>query len=238
MFQKLILCFIVLLIGKAASSDETVTLGRGDSGKLLHRMETLENLVRSQQEKIEQLESAIEKQKNIGVVHGETLIKLNSQCVTASDMENYTRRVRRQSYDTVAFSATLNKLNVGHIGVHQNIVFSDVITNIGNGYNNHHGVFVAPVSGLYMFSTTLLSGKNVEFAASIEINGSDVVRMYERGTDNRHGSATQIVIVHLSKGDDVSVQSLSADHTYWGDKYCSFSGVLLQQLESPSQIVG
>ncbi|XP_053381665.1 cerebellin-2-like [Mercenaria mercenaria] len=240
MFQKIILSVCILSLVQASSEDEQISLKKEDLRILMNKMKTFESVIkeqadlaRKQQETIEELKTSIQNQKI------EQEAKLNL-CATKADIKRHTHNGRRQSYDgtVVAFSATLDQLNVEHIGVHQNIVFSDVITNIGNGYNNHHGLFVAPVSGLYMFSTTILSGQNADFAVAIEINGSDVVRMFERGTDNRHGSATQTVIVQLQKGDDVAVQSLSPDHTYWGDKYSSFSGVLLQELETPNQIVG
>ncbi|XP_053374375.1 cerebellin-4-like [Mercenaria mercenaria] len=243
MFQKIILSVCILSLVDASSEDEQISIKKEDLKVLMNKMKTFESvikeqadLVRNQQDTIEELKTSVQNQK---IVSAEQEAKLNL-CATKADIKRHTHNGRRQSYDNtvVAFSATLNQRNVEHIGVHQNIVFSDVITNIGNGYNNHHGLFIAPVSGLYMFSTTILSGQNVEYVAAIEINGSDVVRMFERGTDNRHGSATQTVIVQLKKGDDVAVQSLSADHTYWGDRYSSFSGVLLQELETPSQIVG
>lgn len=109
----------------------------------------------------------------------------------------------------VAFSATIKKVRVDNVGLHQNIVFSDVITNIGNSYNNHQGVFVAPVSGLYMFAVTLLSTQNAELSAAIEVNGADVLRMFEKGADNRHGSAAQSVIVQLHKGEKEIVSNES-----------------------------
>ncbi|XP_045187629.2 cerebellin-2-like [Mercenaria mercenaria] len=234
MLKRIILSVCVLSFVKANFVNENISINKDDLRVLMNQMKTFE-------ETIVELKTSIQDLKIINADQAETLNKLTNQCVTKTDFKNHRRNAfRRQSYDStvVAFSATLNRANIEHIGVHQNIVFSDVITNIGNGYNNHHGLFIAPVSGLYMFSTTLLSGPNVEYSAAIEINGSDVVKMFERGTDNRHGSATQTVVVQLKKGDDVAVQSLVPDHTYWGDRYSSFSGVLLQELETSNQIVG
>jgi hypothetical protein len=42
-----------------------------------------------------------------------------------------------------------------YLGEGQGIVFDYLTTNIGNAYNVHNGVFVAPVTGVYVFRVTL-----------------------------------------------------------------------------------
>ena len=108
--------------------------------------------------------------------------------------------MKRNVENTVAFFATINVHSLNHLGLNQNIVFEDVVTNIGNAYNNHHGVFIAPVSGLYVFTTSLTSEHNMEYWAKVVVNGTVIVRLNERGTDGRLGSGAQTIIIALKKG--------------------------------------
>jgi hypothetical protein len=130
----------------------------------------------------------------------------------------------------VAFTVGLTHLFL-HAGPHQNIVFDHVETNIGNGYNSHHGVFTAPVSGVYLFYSSILSNNNGEVWCQIVVNGSYKASIYTRGTDGRHDQGSLAIIVYLHQGDDVAVQNLANDHAIYSDSYIysTFSGVLLQQ---------
>ena len=146
-------------------------------------------------------------------------------------------RIRRADNEvTVAFTAGLTH-SVVHVGLHQNIVFDHVETNLGNGYNPHHGVFTAPVSGLYFFYSSILTGNNEEVWCQIAVNGVQKGSIYGRGTDGRHDQGSQALVVSLQQGDDVAVQNIYNDHSIFGSTaeiYSTFSGFLLQQSFSQS----
>ncbi|KAL4233912.1 hypothetical protein ACF0H5_008584 [Mactra antiquata] len=169
----------------------------------------------------------------------ETIQRLEEQIKDLTSQINGKGQARKRQVETpVAFSATINQAKVSHIGVHQNIVFSDVITNVGANYHNFHGIFTVPRPGLYLISTTLLSSDGVHFSAALVINGTEIVRLYEKGENSYHGSASQTIVVQLKTGDDVAVQSRYSDTEFWGDKFCSFTAVLLQEMDTTSAIVG
>lgn len=107
---------------------------------------------------------------------------------------------KRHTENTVAFFAVLSQSSLDHLGLHQNIVFEDVKTNVGNGYNGHQGTFIAPVSGLYLITTSVLSRQNREYWAAVVVNGTEIVRLNGRGTDGRHGTGAQTMILSLNKG--------------------------------------
>lgn len=126
-----------------------------------------------------------------------------------------------------------------HGGVHQNVVFDVIVTNLGNAYNNHVGVFVAPVAGTYVFSTTLVSRHFAAAHAQFVVNGSDITNMYVSGGSSGTGDDTtsQTIVLQLQKGDDVSVQNLDPDKGFYGVSHSTFSGFLLQEDFSPSSSI-
>ncbi|KAL4228780.1 EMI domain [Mactra antiquata] len=71
-----------------------------------------------------------------------------------------TRREKRQQTDIVAFHAVLTIPELDHVGVDGNIKFNNVFLNAGNSYHNQHGLFIAPQSGIYLFSVTLANVPN------------------------------------------------------------------------------
>ena len=89
--------------------------------------------------------------------------------------------------------------------------FNTVVTNVGNAYHPHSGTFIAPRSGLYVFtwtiraygsryhSTQLLVDNNV--INSISINPNRVI----------DGSVTGTAVVHVDQGDDVFIRTFPAN---------------------------
>lgn len=93
-----------------------------------------------------------------------------------------TNRIRRAEGEfPVAFTATISDHYIEHAGDHQVIVFDNVVTNVGNAYNSHVGIFVAPVNGIYVFSVTLFSPASVSFHANIVKNGQILTWLYLSG---------------------------------------------------------
>ncbi|XP_060603738.1 C1q-related factor-like isoform X2 [Ruditapes philippinarum] len=127
----------------------------------------------------------------------------------------------------VAFSAHVGPTKL-HIPQNQIIVFSFIITNVGNGYKSASGKFVAPVAGYYLLSCSLISWKGEEFWASIYINNSKKASLNEKGADSRHGMASQTIIVELKANDVVSVKTPNNNAiNIHGLGYSTFSGVLI-----------
>ncbi|XP_060579446.1 uncharacterized protein LOC132736352 [Ruditapes philippinarum] len=55
----------------------------------------------------------------------------------------------------IAFTAGVSAYNLHNLGNHQTIIFDHVITNIGNAYHPHTGIFNAPVKGAYVITLTM-----------------------------------------------------------------------------------
>ena len=82
---------------------------------------------------------------------------LPDNTIAIADRLTKINRLRQVENGTpVAFLATLSD-HAENLGADQNIAFENVITNVGDAYNSHAGVFIAPVSGIYVFSTSIMS---------------------------------------------------------------------------------
>lgn len=142
------------------------------------------------------------------------------------------RRVRRADIDLpIAFFATLSK-HIEHAGINQPIVFDNIITNIGNAYNGHMGSFVAPVSGVYVFSTTLFSYPRMSFHASFVKNGQILTNVYIAGSESVYDTSAQTIVLHLQQGDNVCILNTDSDRSIYGYSYSIFSGFLLKEFYS------
>jgi len=138
------------------------------------------------------------------------------------------QRIRQARIETpVAFFATLTSY-IQHAGRNQTIVFDRVVTNVGNAYNSHVGVFTAPVSGIYVFSVSLLGYpghtnvyelyKNDVLLSNIFL-WTPVIGQYE--------STSQTSVLQLNKGDDVTLRNRFVDEILHGDNYSTFAGFLV-----------
>lgn len=163
------------------------------------------------------------KSKNVRSDNAET-VKLSKK-----NLGNRRRLRRAVTESQVAFSASMSS-HQDHLGQDQDVAFDHVITNIGNAYNGNHGTFIAPVAGVYVFYFSVHSPGT---RADLVVNGAPIANLYI-GNDQ----ASQLAIVTLSQGDDVSVQNIQADKLIWGSGYSSFSGFLLYEGTDVSQIVG
>ncbi|XP_060564575.1 complement C1q tumor necrosis factor-related protein 3-like, partial [Ruditapes philippinarum] len=200
--------------------------------------ENLKTTVNRQSEQIHQLLGFISSFTSENQRHENSEDNVKSPAIERRYIKSASK-VKRYNHDTVAFFATLSVHSLDHLDAQKNIIYNEILTNIGNGYNNSNGVFTAPVSGLYLITTSVLSRQDMEFWVVIAVNDQVIVRLNERGTDGRHGSGSQTIILSLNKGDEVEVQNEHTDDSFWGNKYSSFGGYLLQALESePSSIMG
>ncbi|KAH3805983.1 hypothetical protein DPMN_134293 [Dreissena polymorpha] len=138
----------------------------------------------------------------------------------------YSREITRP----VAFTAIKINSQTG-IGVNQNIVFDSVILNDGGGFNAYHGLFTAPVTGYYLFSTTILhTPHSQELHAGIMHKGNLIAMIH--GFVNVFEQGTQTVVLKVRTGEQVWIGNRDYTNQYvYGDYYSSFSGFLLHQLE-------
>uniref|UniRef100_A0A8C6UCL1 C1q domain-containing protein n=1 Tax=Neogobius melanostomus TaxID=47308 RepID=A0A8C6UCL1_9GOBI len=131
----------------------------------------------------------------------------------------------------VAFSASLLESGSGTLGpfnTHTTLVFKHVVSNIGNAYSPHTGIFTAPVRGAYHFEFYVMAhGGSQNLGVVLLKNGEHIFIAGERQTDG-FGTAANGVTLLLEAGDVVSLR-LYSNHIIFDNEnhHSSFSGHLL-----------
>lgn len=119
--------------------------------------------------------------------------------------------------ETVAFSAYRTSYQDLYKGT--KILFNQVWTNKGNGYNPSTGIFTAPKAGLYHITAEHEDDLFLKlYHNELAMSGS-----YNDGDGYRTGAFD--LILSLQKGDEVYIAAQRSDIIYSdGNAYVTFSG--------------
>lgn len=108
--------------------------------------------------------------------------------------------------NNVAFFAYLSS-STPTSDAHRIIAFDTVITNVGNAYHPHSGTFIAPQSGLYVFTWTIRLYATSYHTTELLVDSSVVNWIYFNPNNNIDGSVTGTAVVHVNQGDDVLIRT-------------------------------
>lgn len=144
-----------------------------------------------------------------------------------NDLEKENRLINDTcTRNQVGFHAMLLANPFVSIGGYQTLVFDNVKTNVGNGYNKQNGVFTAPVPGLYSFSTTVRFNQQIRDVYFVMLKNADSVCNVYKG--NEDTMATCTAVVNLEEGDHVYIENTNVPASApMGHGYSSFSGFLI-----------
>lgn len=136
-------------------------------------------------------------------------------------------KVRRESENAVAF---FGKMQDQHHNVSQNPIFkfNQVVTNIGNPYSANNGLFIAPVPGIYVFSTTVMTETVNDGHVGIFVNDVRKTNIKLYGSSHRYDTMSQTAVFYLQTHDTVSVRHYEGNPIFHFD-YTTLSGFLLQE---------
>ncbi|KAL4217198.1 hypothetical protein ACF0H5_023651 [Mactra antiquata] len=131
----------------------------------------------------------------------------------------------------IAFRSALSS-DIGQVTPGQIIVFDIVGLNNGNAYNQHSGIFTAPVNGTYMFSMKLgnPSGNPSAFFL-VQSHGS--TKQYLEYVIAGHTSEWNVggtsTVTQMVEGESVWVEGEGSPHGKYGDHryHTTFAGILL-----------
>ncbi|XP_023202374.1 uncharacterized protein LOC102219930 [Xiphophorus maculatus] len=213
----------VLVLNEKGKSLETKLEETESWGKSLEtKLEGTESQVLVLNEKGKSLETKLEETESWGKSLETKLKKTESQVLVLQDKEA----------TKVVFSAGIGgNAAIGPFTTSKTLVYTRVITNLGNAYNQHTGIFVAPVRGIYYFSFFYHAGGYQPVALFLMKNNQIVVLSSDHktshdGADNGGNAA----FLELQQGDQVYVL-LEANRHVWGNIYTTtFSGFLLHKV--------
>ncbi|KAK3082621.1 hypothetical protein FSP39_000641, partial [Pinctada imbricata] len=131
----------------------------------------------------------------------------------------------------VAFSAGITRTTqLNHSEI---LVYDRIFTNIGSGYDSSTGRFKCPNSGIYVFQMHSVSNQGKHVWTELYHNGYYICSMYGHASGD-YASGGNSVVLHLSRGDEVFVQAVSANQgastNIYGatdEVYSTFSGYLV-----------
>uniref|UniRef100_A0A3Q1I4T6 Complement C1q like 2 n=1 Tax=Acanthochromis polyacanthus TaxID=80966 RepID=A0A3Q1I4T6_9TELE len=108
--------------------------------------------------------------------------------------------------------------------------FDDVITNLGNHYDQSTGKFTCHVPGIYFFTYHVLmrGGDGTSMWADLCKNGQVRASAIAQDADQNYDYASNSAVLHLDSGDEVYVK-LDGGKAHGGNnnKYSTFSGFIL-----------
>ncbi|BFZ00520.1 hypothetical protein BsWGS_03559 [Bradybaena similaris] len=129
---------------------------------------------------------------------------------------------------TILFSATMDEEK--SIAVGETVKFTNVITNIGDGYDSATGVFTAPREGYYVFHFYGLTGYGQRINLSLYQN--EIPRVMAYGYSSYHVVGGNAVGLKLKQADRVYVKCLmevSTLHNTGERHFATFTGYLVGQ---------
>lgn len=144
-------------------------------------------------------------------------------------ISGHINRIVRQS-ELIAFHASSDKGEIANDDVNKNVILETVFLNLANGYHEQNGVFIAPKTGLYIFSASVLTfNSNQVVVVAIVKNGEDLARIYGYANAGYHDQGSTTVVTHLNVADQVWLRrdASCAHETIYGARYTTFSGALL-----------
>ena len=109
--------------------------------------------------------------------------------------------------------------------------FPTVLFNHGNAYNARTGQFSCPVSGYYVFFTTIMSHENAESAAHVYVDGRKTLSAFA-SFQKSHGQSSAMVLARCLKGQSAELRSFAHPwNRFWDNEhgYSTFSGWLLRK---------
>lgn len=96
---------------------------------------------------------------------------------------------------------------------HHIIAFDTATTNVGNAYHPHSGTFIAPRSGLYVFTWTIRLYMDYYHTTELLVNNNVVNWIYFSPASNIDGSVSSTAVVQVNQGDDVLIRTGSSHHS-------------------------
>ncbi|XP_028260904.1 cerebellin-1-like [Parambassis ranga] len=144
------------------------------------------------------------------------------------DSETQILALKNKLSTKVVFSAkTATGVDIGPFNTDTTLVYGAVITNEGNAYNQHTGIFTAPVAGTYYFTFFYHAGGQHKSKLDLMKNSQMMVYSSDHQTvSDAADNGGNAAFLQLQRGDQVFTRMEANTHVY-GHHATTFSGFLL-----------
>ena len=105
--------------------------------------------------------------------------------------------------EKVAFSVHIQVSDTISMTKGNIVIFNEIVTNLGDGYNKDSGSFTAPVSGVYSFSLYFMTSNTAWSYLGIYVNGESQCNV---AGHSAYGVSGCSVIKEIKTGDVVNVR--------------------------------
>ncbi|XP_049424551.1 collagen alpha-2(VIII) chain-like isoform X12 [Epinephelus fuscoguttatus] len=159
--------------------------------------------------------------------------RLNSSESRLRNSENQLLELRNKERTKVIFSAATGAggKHIGPFNTNKTLIYRTVITNIGDAYSPHTGIFVAPVAGVYYFTIFFHAGGHERAGLLLYKNNQLMIvtgdHRTEADTADNGGNAA---FLQLQPGDHVYVVLAANSHVWGTNHHTTFSGFLVTQM--------
>ncbi|XP_062389528.1 complement C1q-like protein 2, partial [Sardina pilchardus] len=150
--------------------------------------------------------------------------------LSASETEVENLKMETTAQPKVAFSAGLTDSGFMESGnTDLNLVFTKIITNVGQAYSSTTGFFTAPVRGVYYFRfnvVDILSSRHMYI--NMFKNGEQIMLLGESDSDGWPTYLSSGATLQLEEGDVVNMRLPAGNRLYDNvNNHSTFSGFLL-----------
>ncbi|XP_062391170.1 heavy metal-binding protein HIP-like [Sardina pilchardus] len=151
--------------------------------------------------------------------------------LSASETEVENLKMETAVQPKVAFSAGLTDSgNIESGNTDLNLVFTKIITNVGQAYSSTTGFFTAPVRGVYYFRFTVMDHLTSRFMfIRMYKNGEQIMQLVEYDADGQATYLSSGATLQLEEGDVVNMRLPTGGYRLYDDvnNLSTFSGFLL-----------
>ncbi|XP_069111975.1 collagen alpha-1(X) chain-like isoform X3 [Argopecten irradians] len=144
-------------------------------------------------------------------------------------MKGDTCRPGELSEARIAFSARIKSDLVITNIFNEKILFDDVKLNIGSSYSTS-GIFVCPVTGLYVFTWSTEVSSAHTLTTLLLVNGQERDRLHVQGSSANWNIGSATILVHLSVTDQVHIEAVTTPVGTIIGTYSSFTGFFLRSI--------
>ncbi|XP_063418546.1 complement C1q tumor necrosis factor-related protein 2-like [Mytilus trossulus] len=93
------------------------------------------------------------------------------------------------------------------LNINSIVKYDKVITDEGGNFNPGDGIFVCPVTGIYLFSWTVFTASSKIVDTELRVDNVIIDSMYVYIGTSSHVPATKVVLCQVKKGDHVWIQT-------------------------------